>query len=96
MVPGKKKSTHYFYDFPKSKYMCRNAISQLLFDVMNKRGHVTTYIHIKAYGNTVSDETVMYGYLSCYLTSQRMHCKLQNRPLVREGALQEEEQSKCH
>jgi hypothetical protein len=30
------------------------------------------------------------------LTSQRLHCKLQTRPLVREGALQEEQQSNCH
>jgi hypothetical protein len=30
------------------------------------------------------------------LTSLRLHCELQTRPLVREGALQEEEQSNCH
>jgi hypothetical protein len=30
------------------------------------------------------------------LTSQRFYCKLQTRPLVREGSLQEEQQSNCH
>jgi hypothetical protein len=34
----------------------------------------------------------MYGDLA----SQRLHCKLQARPLVREGALQEEQQSNSH
>jgi hypothetical protein len=35
----------------------------------------------------VSDETVMYGYeSSATLTTDRLHCKLQTRPLVREGA----------
>jgi hypothetical protein len=39
-------------------------------------------------GNTVvSDETVMYGYeSSATLTTDRLHYKLQIRPLVREGA----------
>jgi hypothetical protein len=30
------------------------------------------------------------------LTSQRMHCRLQTRPLVRECSLQEEQQSSYH
>jgi hypothetical protein len=35
----------------------------------------------------VSDETVMYGYeSSATLTTDRLHYKLQSRPLVREGA----------
>jgi hypothetical protein len=35
----------------------------------------------------VSDETVMYGYeSSTTLTTDRLHYKLQTRPLVREGA----------
>jgi hypothetical protein len=35
----------------------------------------------------VSDETVMYGYEpSATLTTDRLHYKLQTRPLVREGA----------
>jgi hypothetical protein len=35
----------------------------------------------------VSDETVMFGYeSSATLTTDRVHCKLQTRPLVREGA----------
>jgi hypothetical protein len=35
----------------------------------------------------VSDETVMYGYeFSATLTSDRLHYKLQTRPLLREGA----------
>jgi hypothetical protein len=35
----------------------------------------------------VSDETVMYGYrFSATLTTDRLHYKLQTRPLVREGA----------
>jgi hypothetical protein len=35
----------------------------------------------------VSDETVMYGYeSSATLTTDRLHYKLQTRPLVREGA----------
>jgi hypothetical protein len=35
----------------------------------------------------VSDETVMYGYeSSATLTTNRLHYKLQTRPLVREGA----------
>jgi hypothetical protein len=46
-------------------------------------------------GNTVSDETVMYGYWSS-VTWPVSDCKLQTRPLVREGALQEEQQSNCH
>jgi hypothetical protein len=38
----------------------------------------------------------MYGYWSLTtLTSHRLHCKLQARPLLREGALQEEQQSNC-
>jgi hypothetical protein len=37
-------------------------------------------------------ETVVYGYGSCAdLTSERLHCKLQTRPLIREGVLHEEE-----
>jgi hypothetical protein len=36
----------------------------------------------------VSDETVMYGYESfATLTTNRMHYKLQTRPLVREGRI---------
>jgi hypothetical protein len=43
----------------------------------------------------VSDETVMYGYeSSATLTTDRLHYKLQTRPLVREG-VQDEEQSNC-
>jgi hypothetical protein len=39
----------------------------------------------------VSDETVIYGYGPCAtLTSDRLHCKLQTRPLVRDGALHDE------
>jgi hypothetical protein len=35
----------------------------------------------------VSDETVMYDYESfATLITDRLHCKLQTRPLVREGA----------
>jgi hypothetical protein len=34
----------------------------------------------------VSDETVMYGESSATLTSDRLHYKLQTRPLVREAA----------
>jgi hypothetical protein len=35
----------------------------------------------------VSDETVMYGYeSSATLTTDRLHYKLQTRPLVRKGA----------
>jgi hypothetical protein len=37
-----------------------------------------------------SDETVMYGYEpSATLTTDRLHCKLQTSPLVREDAKQE-------
>jgi hypothetical protein len=40
----------------------------------------------------VSDETVIYGCGSCAtLTCWWLHCKLQTRPLVIEGALEEEE-----
>jgi hypothetical protein len=40
----------------------------------------------------VSDETVEYGYGFCATrTSDCWHCKLQARPLVREGALHEEQ-----
>jgi hypothetical protein len=47
-------------------------------------------------GNTVSDETAKQGYwLFNDLTSECSHSKLQTRPLVREGALQEK-QNKCH
>jgi hypothetical protein len=36
----------------------------------------------------VSGETVMYGYeSSATLTTDRLHCKLQTRPLVREGRI---------
>jgi hypothetical protein len=43
----------------------------------------------------VLDETVMYSYgSSTALTSHQLHCKLQTRPLVREDALQEKQQSK--
>jgi hypothetical protein len=44
-------------------------------------------------GNSVvSDETVMYGYESSVtLTTDRLHYKLQTRPLVREGAQDEEQ-----
>jgi hypothetical protein len=36
----------------------------------------------------VSDETVMYGYeSSATLTTDRLHYKLQTRPLVREGRI---------
>jgi hypothetical protein len=43
----------------------------------------------------VSDETVMHGYeSSATLTTDRLHYKLQNRPLVREGP-PNEEQSNC-
>jgi hypothetical protein len=39
----------------------------------------------------VSDETVKYGYGSCAtLSSEWLQCKVQIRPLVREGALHEE------
>jgi hypothetical protein len=39
----------------------------------------------------VSEETVMYGCeSSATLTTNRLHCKLQTRPLVREGAQGEE------
>jgi hypothetical protein len=34
----------------------------------------------------VSDETVIYDYESSTLTTDRLHYKLQTRPLVREGA----------
>jgi hypothetical protein len=35
----------------------------------------------------VSDETVMYGYeSSATMTTDRLHYRLQTRPLVREGA----------
>jgi hypothetical protein len=37
------------------------------------------------------NETLIYGYGSCEsLTSERLRCKLQTRPLVREVALHEE------
>jgi hypothetical protein len=40
----------------------------------------------------VSDETVKYCYEFCAtLTSEWLHCKLQTRPLVREGGLHEEQ-----
>jgi hypothetical protein len=43
----------------------------------------------------VSGEAVMYGYeSSTTLTTDRLHYKLQTRPLVREGA-QDEEQRNC-
>jgi hypothetical protein len=38
----------------------------------------------------VSGKTVMYGYeSSATLTTDGLHCKLQIRPLVREGALRQ-------
>jgi hypothetical protein len=40
----------------------------------------------------VSDETVMYGYGFCMTrTIEWLHCKLQTRPLVREGASQKQD-----
>jgi hypothetical protein len=37
--------------------------------------------------NVVSDESVMYSYeSSATMTTDRLHYKLQTRPLVREGA----------
>jgi hypothetical protein len=48
-------------------------------------------------GNTVSDETVMYGYWSSVIWPvSGCTVKLQTRPLFRESALQEEKQSNCH
>jgi hypothetical protein len=43
-------------------------------------------------GGGVSDETVKFGYGFCATrTSEWFHCKLQIRPLVREGALLEKQ-----
>jgi hypothetical protein len=40
----------------------------------------------------VSDETVEYGYVFCATrTMEGLHCKLQTRALVREGAPQKED-----
>jgi hypothetical protein len=68
--------------------LCRGGLQYFpVISVSRKRGRK---------GNpVVSDETVMYGYESSVtLTTDRLHYKLQTRPLVREGA-QDEEQSNC-